>query len=337
MAVSPPQDDLQVTADGDGLRGKSIFITGGTGFLGSWLVETLLHENRVKGLGLRITALSRNPQQFLATYPHLARDGALALHQGDVASFNFPPGQFGLAVHAALPVATAVAGDIGETARRGAQRVADFARRRGIPRLLHVSSGAVYGPQSAGVERIKEERPWDTAAAPNDYTRAKRLEEEVFGEAVEGCVTARVFALIAPRLSPATGTAAALFIAQAAQGLGIRVEGDGLAIRSYQYAADTASWLIALLARGLPGRAYNVGSEEEVSIAGLAEKIRSCAKSGPVEILGRPAPGRAGFRYVPDTSRARHELGLTNRIGLDEAIDRSLRWRRSSPLPSSHE
>ncbi|MFC5498464.1 NAD-dependent epimerase/dehydratase family protein [Caenimonas terrae] len=336
MAALPPLADPQGSVALGGLKGQSIFVTGGTGFLGSWLVESLLQQNRIHALGLRVTVLSRNPAAFSAAYPDLAQDAALTLHQGDIASFEFPAGRFGLAVHAALPVASATP-DLVETARLGARRMADFVRHAGVGRLLHVSSGAVYGPHPPGVERLAEDTAWDTAAAANDYTLAKRAEEQVFADAVDGCITARCFALIGPRQSPDSGTASAQFIDRAANGLGIRIEGDGQAVRSYQYASDTAAWLVALLARGRPDRAYNVGSEEALSIAALAQKVRAIAGGPPVEVLGRAAPGRAGARYVPDTARARQELGLANQVGLDEAIARTLRWRQGCPLPSPHE
>ena len=338
VAASPLQADLQGVLDcvdarvWEALRGRSIFVTGGTGFVGSWLVEALLQARKNHAPGLSVTVLSRDPGAFLLAYPQLAANAALRLHRGDVSSFNFPNDRFDLAVHAALPVAEAAAGGLAALARQGAQRVVEFAQTLSLQGLLHVSSGAVYGPQPAGVARLREDTPWDLAGPGNDYTQAKRLEEQVFRESLVGCVTARCFALIGPRLSPATGTAAAQFIAQAAGGHTITVEGDGLALRSYQYAADMAAWLLTLLALGQPRRAYNVGSEEAIGMADLARKVSDRAGGGPVHVLGRRAPGRAGTRYIPDTVRARDELGLRNRVSLDDAIERTLRWRRSQPL-----
>lgn len=340
VAASPLQADLQGVLDcvdarvWEALRGRSIFVTGGTGFVGSWLVEALLQARKNHAPGLSVTVLSRDPGVFLGAYPQLAADAALRLHRGDLASFSFPNGRFDLAVHAALPVAEAAAGGLAAIARQGAQRVVEFAQAQalGLQGLLHVSSGAVYGRQPAGLARLREDTPWDLAGPGNDYTQAKRLEEQVFRESRVGCVTARCFALIGPRLSPASGTAAAQFIAQAAAGHTVTVEGDGLALRSYQYAADMAAWLLTLLALGQPRRAYNVGSEETIGMADLARKVSDRAGGGPVQVLGRSAPGRAGTRYIPDTVRARDELGLRNCVSLDDAIARTLRWRRSQPL-----
>src|SRR5207248_1604038 len=66
------------------LRGARLFITGGTGFIGCWMLETLCRANDTLDLGVRATVLSRNPAGFAKKAPHLANHPALQWHQGDV-------------------------------------------------------------------------------------------------------------------------------------------------------------------------------------------------------------------------------------------------------------
>ncbi len=318
----------------DALRSQSIFLTGGTGFIGRWLVESLLHADRLLGLGLRLTVLSRDPGLFLAAHPHLACP-ALRMHTGDITQFGFPQGEHAFAIHAALPVAGDSADRLVETARLGSERVAQFARQAATQRLLHISSGAVYGARAGEHGPISEDAPTDGAQSPNQYTMAKRTEEAVLADALAGrIVTARCFAFLGPGLSAATGTAAGQFMDRAARGLPVVLRGDGTPVRSYQYASDMARWLLTLLALGPTGRAFNVGSSEAVSIRDLAQRLHHAAGIAAEPAMGAAsAPGRAGDAYVPSVERAARELGLANAVSLDEGIRRSLRAARAAALP----
>ena len=80
----------------DELRGNRVFITGGTGFFGCWLLESFAWANHRLGLGASVGVLTRNPAAFARKVPDLVRDPAIRLHEGDVRSFDFPAGDFAL-------------------------------------------------------------------------------------------------------------------------------------------------------------------------------------------------------------------------------------------------
>jgi dTDP-glucose 4,6-dehydratase len=85
-----------------------------------------------------------------------------------------------------------------------------------------------------------------------------------------------------------------------------------------------AHWLFTLLELGRPGQAYNVGSDEVISIADLAHLVRDIlAPDKPVHILGQPDPGATRNRYLPDIRKARQQLGLSVTVPLAEAIRRT--------------
>ncbi|MCA6112785.1 NAD-dependent epimerase/dehydratase family protein [Bradyrhizobium cenepequi] len=348
MAV--PQTDLDLvlkhaSADLRALAGARIFITGGTGYIGRWLLEALLHADRALSLGLSITVLSRDPDGFAATHPYLGADPAVKLIAGDVRDFLFPPGSFTHAIHGATDViATAAPLHTFDVTVGGTRRLLDFCREAGITDVLLLSSGAIYGPIPAHIDLVCE----DYLGAPDPsvvgaaYGLGKRAAEwlgTAYGaEAGLSCKSARVFAQIGPYLALDRQFAAGNFIRDAILRQPIVIRGDGTPLRSYMYAVDLVIWLLAILLRGLPSRAYNVGSDQPVSIASLATAIaRAAGLAQPaIEIQSAPQADRPPERYVPSIARACDELGLSIRIPFDAALDRTIEWYRPRLLEAQH-
>ena len=321
----------------EALRGRRLLISGGTGFFGIWLVESFLHANERLGLEAEALVLSRDPEAFLARTPHLAGRSGLALLRGDMGGFAFPPGEFAAVIHAATePERGLDPLEIFERNVKGTGRLLEFAARAGAGRFLFTSSGAVYGRQPPELTLAPEDyagapRPVETETA---YGQSKRVSEFLCAAHAQRhgftATIARCFAFVGPHLPLDAGYAAGNFIRDALAGVPIRVRGDGTPRRSYLYAADLAVWLWTILMRGRASRAYNVGSEDEVSIAELARTVAAAVKpAAAVEIAGRPDPARAPERYVPSTLRCREELGVAAAIPLGEALRRTAAWHGS--------
>jgi dTDP-glucose 4,6-dehydratase len=328
------------------LRGSRLFITGGTGFFGHWLLESMLWANDRMRLGLRATVLTRDPARFNNKAPHLAMDPAIEMLAGDMGSFAFPRHNIDFVIHAA----TETVGAPGtfdpmwklEADVSGTRRVLAMARELGARRMLLTSSGAVYGRQPSELTQVPE----DYAGAPDltdlqsAYGEAKRVCEFACAASGKGgpeTVIARCFAFVGPHLPLDSNYAIGNFIRDALSGGPIVVAGDGTAVRSYLYAADLAVWLWRLLLEGTPGRAYNVGSDAAVTINQLARMVaRIASPAAEVQVLGK-ADGRPPQRYVPSIDRAGAELGLRPVVPLSDAIERTARWHRRVNDPSSVE
>src|SRR5580658_3413790 len=84
----------------DDLRGQRLFMTGGTGFFGCWLLESFAWANERLALGAEAWVLTRNVEAFARTAPHLARRPDIRFHPGDVREFAFPAGSFSHVIHA---------------------------------------------------------------------------------------------------------------------------------------------------------------------------------------------------------------------------------------------
>ena len=326
------------------LRGARLLLTGGTGFVGKWLLATLLDADRRLGLDVRVGVLSRDPQAFRRAAPHLADPARVELLRGDVRDFAFPPGAWSHVVHAATDVAVGAAPlDVFDTCVAGTRRVLDFAVQAGAADVLLVSSGAVYGRQPSELAALPESYcgaldPGRVASAYGEGKRAAEWLGAAYGaERGLRVRTARCFALIGPYLPLNGHFAAGNFLRDALAGRAITVRGDGTPQRSYLHAADMAAWLWATLLLGSAQAVYNVGGAEALSMAELARRVAAAAGSDAgVDVLSRPAAGLSADRYVPDVSRIRSQLPLGEPLDLDEALRRSVRWYRQRPVASWH-
>jgi dTDP-glucose 4,6-dehydratase len=323
-------------------RGRRIFISGGTGFFGAWLLESLAYCNREFSLGLSATVLSRDPGAFARRMPHVAGETCIRMLEGDVRDFAFPPEEFEYVIHAAAPTSLAAASRPTELLSilvDGTKHMLAFAKARGAKRFLFTSSGAVYGRQPESLSHIPEDYSGEPGEPnPNSaYAPGKRASEQMCTlcarESGIDFIIARCFAFVGPHLPLGQHFAIGNFIADALAGRNIAVRGDGTPMRSYLYGADLAIWLWTMLLRdSVPGsnpHIFNVGSGEAISIRDLAQVVvEELDPSLKVEVAKVPIAGEPRLQYVPDVRLAEKSLGLRQIIGLREAIRRTAAWHR---------
>ncbi|MBT5796175.1 MAG: NAD-dependent epimerase/dehydratase family protein [Porticoccaceae bacterium] len=335
-----PEADLEWVSEHiqkylENIRGQRLFITGGTGFVGSWLVECLLHANKELTLDLHISILSRDPLDFGKNYPHLVNASAIELVKGDVRNLVSDGKFYDIVIHAATDASAKLNREnpllMADTIIDGTRKVLEFAKKVCAKRVLVLSSGAVYGRLMDGVTHVKE----DSSSGPDPlnsyytYAESKRMAEllcaiysKQFGLNIS---VARLFAFVGPRMPLDTHFAIGNFIRDGLAGKSIQISGDGKAIRSYLYAAELVVWLLAILAEGKTGRAYNVGSDQGISILELAKKVATSFTYNPdVNIADKTDGSNPINHYVPDISRAHEELGLRVNISLSDAISRTV-------------
>lgn len=341
--LAPDLDHILAHTAGiwDAFRGQSLFLTGGTGFVGTWLVESFAWANDCLDLDAKAIVLTRNPDAFRAKAPYGANHPSVELLEGRLKDFAFPEYRCAFVIHAATDQAPPSEDEPTGTFDRelaGTRRVLFLARICHAKRVLFTSSGAVYGKQPPHLTQVPEEY----AGAPSTvdpafaYGEAKRASEFLCAAYARqygfAAVIARLFAFAGPYLPLDSNFAVGNFVRDVLSGGPIRVAGDGTAYRSYLYAADLAIWLWHLLVRGESGRPYNVGSSEPITIADLARLVaRTGSRTTAVEIAGKPKPGVPANRYVPSVQRAESELGLRSLIPLDEQIRRMYEWNRTCP------
>lgn len=321
----------------DELRGRRLFITGGTGFFGCWLLESLAWANDKLGLNVQALVLTRNPDAFARKAPHLANHPAISFHVGDVRNFVFPEGPFSHVIHAATEASAKLNAEnpllMFDTIVAGTRRTLDFAVHAGAKKVLLASSGAVYGRQPPEMTHIPEDYngssdPLDPKSAYGEGKRAAEMLCCLYAQqhGLEPKI-ARCFAFVGPYLPLDTHFAIGNFVRDALRGGPIQINGDGTPYRSYLYAADLAIWLWTILCKGESCRPYNVGSEQAITIAEVAGIIvRAFPYKIDVCIAREPPPGQAAERYVPSTRMARETMKLQKHIDLPDAIRRTAQW-----------
>lgn len=339
-----PVTDLDAVVDAVGerwqaLRGKRLLLTGGTGFIGKWLLATFLHANQRLDLGATVLVLSRQPEAFLQQFPALRSRGEVEWIACDVrhlAPEMAPDCTF--AIHAATDVvAAASAADVLHTCIAGTERVlAALGSGSQRKRALLLSSGAVYGrPDATPMDEDCPRAPSSLSPA-SAYGEGKRVSELLCAMASAAqpsleVAIARCFAFVGPHLPLDKHFAIGNFISAAMKGKDIDIQGDGTPLRSYLYAADLAHWLWVMLFEAPNCRAYNVGGAESLSIRDLAYRVnQTLGGQGSVRIAQTPPAGAVPQAYLPDLTRIEKELGLVPRVSLDDAIRRTAQWARQN-------
>jgi nucleoside-diphosphate-sugar epimerase len=315
------------------VKNKSVLLTGGTGFFGKWLVESFLHINRSLQLNASLTIISRQPETFLQQHPHLRTYNNLHFIQGDLLTIQSLPGTYQYIIHAATASDAAINTEnpllMLHTITEGTKKILDFAITQPIEGFLFTSSGAVYGKQPAHIQQIKETDGFflDINNPLSAYAEGKRMAEllcAIYYKTYQLPISiARCFAFVGPHLPLNKHFAIGNFIGNVLQKQDIIVNGDGMPLRSYLYAADLAVWLFTILLKGSHNTPYNVGSDEAFSIADIAHKVAAHGSGCQVHIQQQASSHYATNRYIPAIDAAA-ALGLQVGIDIDSAIQKTI-------------
>jgi nucleoside-diphosphate-sugar epimerase len=325
---------LNAENDWEWFRNRRLFITGGTGFVGKWLVGALLFANERFGLRCHITLLSRDPKSFLTRFPELGEVDAIDLLKGHVRDFVFPKEKYDTVIHAAADVANpTLPRSTFEDLLDGTRRTLQLAVHCAATDFLLVSSGAALGRQPSGSEGFKESDASDvpTTNTKSAYGEGKRSSEllcclyaEEYGFNYK---IARCFAFVGPHLSLNSQFAIGNFVRDALLNTEIEIKGDGTPLRTYLYTSDMATWLLRILVKGDSGEIYNVGGEEAISIRELAElTIKTLSSKSRAVVRTASVPDKSPDRYVPNTAKARTNLGLVPTVPLATGIQKYAAW-----------
>src|SRR3989454_2174697 len=324
-------EQIMGSIDPGPFQGKRVLVSGGSGFLGSWVCDVLTD------VGSRVICLDNLSTGVFENVEHLKGTKGFEFEKSDVCTYSRNP-RVDMVFHLASrpapedyqkhPVETALAN------ATGTDKMLDLARKNDA-RVFYSSSSEVYGDPEVFPTPESYEGKVDPLGPRSCYEEGKR-----FGEAL--CKAyhdqygldvriGRLFNSYGPRLRPdgLYGRVVSRFIMQAQRGDDITVYGDGSQSRSFCYVADSVS--ASLLFMGLDRsseKVLNIGMKEENNIRDLAEKIKAIAVSDST-IRFLPLPAGDHIRRVPDTARMRRRLGWSPSIRVETGFNRAPRWFRS--------
>lgn len=292
------------------LSGKVILLTGGTGFVGSSLIESVIAFNEMHPESPCILLLPTRSMDFaLKRRPHFFNHRAIQWFEWNGKFLTPPIAGCDYVIHSAAPTDPEIyresAMSAMEDIANGVSAVLDFARRESISSMLYLSSGAVYGVQANDIEFQNESSRSapDLMHSSSCYGEAKRFAELLCRASSVPCVIARLFAFIGPYQDLNGSFAVPDFIRQGIEHKEIIIKSSGSAIRTYSYASDLVISIWKLLMNGVEGEIYNVGaSSPQLSIFQVAQSI--AAELGGVEVKVRKnTSSEIRSRYVPNIDK----------------------------------
>ena len=339
------------------LRGRRLLIVGGAGFLGYYLLQSVLQFNRgvpasdaarvtvydnySRGVPRWLEELSGDPNLSLVKHditnplPRDVPDFDYIVHAGSIASPTY---------YRQYPIETMDANV------NGVRSLLDYAQRQAarghaLSGFLFFSSSEIYGdPTPENIPTPETYRGNVSCTGPRAcYDESKRYGETLCVNFARQhgvpAMSARPFNNIGPGLKISDRRVLPDFARDLLAGRDLVMLSDGGPRRTFCYVADAIIGYYKILTRGRPGEAYNVGVESpEISIGELAERVVALARElfGYRGAIVRKPPADVDYlvdnpeRRCPVITKAREQLGYDPKIGLDDALRRSLLWYRDN-------
>lgn len=327
------------------LDGMAILITGGTGFIGSWMGEFIYFIQKTLKIKIKVYIVSRDKRKFEQRFGYY--DCGAEFIRCDVRHLSEIPRDVNFIVHAAgapdtrfhvsNPMETMTTISEGTTnILRAADRVSN------IRMILHLSSASVYCrypaedmvqisenqiPGSAGLDSIR-----------SAYVEAKRYAEVLCAAArnemrLPICIL-RPFSFMGPFQSLDAPWAINNFINDGLSKRIIRILGNGKAERGFLYGADAAGWILKLLTCAKTDQVYNIGSQECLPLEEIARKVAANFNPSPEILLNASlVPNQTTItRFLPDMSKLYSTCNVRQYTDLNTAIKRTIEWNADNQL-----
>ena len=331
------QEDMEFIAscqsvEWDKLRNKTILVTGGTGLIGSTLINALLYANAKKALNLQVVALVRNISKAQAMF---AEYKSLNFVEGSVENLPELNMSVDYIVHGASPTASAFfvehPVETIKTAVMGTMNLLELAVKKQAQGFVYLSSMEVYGaPHTDAVIPESQGTTVDTMAVRSCYPEAKRMCESLCAsyasEYQVPAMAVRLAQTFGPGVAKDDSRVFAEFARCAMHKQDIVLQTAGTSKRCYLYTADAVTAILTVLLAGKTGEAYNAANRDTYcSIVEMAQLVADKLAGNKIKVKV-PTDGKHSDKYPPD-----HVLNLSV-----EKIN-NLSWKASHSLLEMYE
>jgi dTDP-glucose 4,6-dehydratase len=309
-----------------GLQGARVVVTGGAGFVGSWLCERLLTEGAAVWC---VDDFSTGSPEKVA---HLADHPGFTLAEADVSAEIPVSERVDAVLHLACPASPVhylrLPLETLRVASAGTVNALELAATSGA-RFVLASTSEVYGDP---LEHPQRESYWghvNPVGPRSVYDEGKRFAEATTmayhrARGVDVGI-ARIFNSYGPRMSLDDGRVVPAFLHQALRGEPLTVAGDGTQTRSLCWVEDTVDGLVRLTRAGGVTGPVNIGNDDETTVLELASTVVELTGSRS-RIEHIPLPEDDPRVRRPDLSLARDLLGWTPTMPVEEGLKRTAEW-----------
>ena len=317
------------------LKNKNVLVTGATGFFGIWMLSIFHELNENYGCNINVTALSRDPENFLKNNPLFV--GKINFIKSDIRNFSIGSQKIDYCFHMATTNALETYNNEDQINKidllyEGTRNLMEQLVKADIKKIIFTSSGVTYGSLSSQKEYIESSvNAPITTEISSALGEGKRLAEYTIAYFCNkhkiSFNIARCFSFVGPYLPLNLHYAVGNFIHDALNEKVITVKGTGNDIRSYMYIADAMIWLFKMLCSSKNKQIYNVGSSRKVSIKELAFIVKDLISPKKEIIFLNQSNKNDNFNrsiYVPNNKKVINDLNVEEYHRLEDSIKKTV-------------
>ena len=313
------------------LKNTSIFITGGSGFIGRWILRSIDYLNLKKKLNIKLVILVRDKNK-IKYIKYLTKNTKIKIIKGNLLSFKFKK----ILVDHIFHLATERINDsvednfnIADTIINGTTRLIELSNYSKVQSFSYLSSGAVYG------KNCKSKLGWTEfdRAGPSVnenfavYGLSKKCAESLLINNLKNIKTTNIFRAFSfggSCFNCVNNFAYDHFIKNRMSYTNITLNSDGKSIRNYMHPIDLSNWML----EGLKFKKINIintGGGSDISLKKLAKTIARFNYNNLPEVSVKFSPSNNFENYIPNLSKA-NSLGLSSKVSLEMQIEDSFNF-----------